>query len=71
MSHQIVIDITRLAVPTLAETKETQIQKTSTASREEFQQKPLSRRRHSRDRETDRSSSTGIKKPGKGHTHQI
>ena len=71
ISHQITVDITRLTVPILAETKITQIQKTSRASREESLQKLPSRRSHNRDRETNTSSSTGIKQSGKGHIHEI
>ena len=71
ISHQIVVDITRLTVLVLAEIKITQIEKTSRASREEFLLKLPSRRSHNRDRETNTSSSTGIKQSGKGHTHEI
>ena len=70
ISHQIT-DITRLTVPILAKTKKTQIQKTSRASQEESLQKLPLRRSHNRDMETNTSSSTGIKKLGKGHTHEI
>ena len=55
----------------LAETKITQIQKTSRASREKSLQKLPLRRSHNRDRETNTSSSTGIKQSDKGHTHEI
>ena len=68
ISHQ--IRYTRLE-PILAETKKTQIQKTSRPSQKEFLQKSASRRSHHRDRETNRSFNTGIEKPGKGHTHEI
>ena len=70
-ASKIAVGITRLTVSILAETKKAQIQKTLRASREEFLQKPPSRRSNNRDRETNRSFSTGIKKPGKGHTHDI
>ena len=71
MPLQTTVDITRITVPILAETKKTQIQKTLKASPEEFLQKPPSRRSLNRDRETNRSSSTEIKKTGKGYTHEI
>ena len=61
----------RLTVPILAEIKKTRIQKTSRASREYALQKLPSRRSHNRDRETNTSSSTKIKKLGKGHIHEI
>ena len=63
--------ITRLTVKPLAETKKTQIQKTSRASPEKILQKLLSKGRHSREKKANRSSSTGFKNPGKGHTHEI
>ena len=56
MSHQITVDITRLTVPVSVETKKTQIQKTSRASREEFLQKPPIVKKQ---------------QPGKRHTHEI
>ena len=63
------IDITKLTVPILGETKKTQ--KTSRASREKFQQKIPSRRSYNRDRDTNKSSSTEIRKPSKGYTAEI
>ena len=57
--------------PNFSRNQETQIQKTSRASQEEFLQKLPSRGSRDRYRERNGSSSAGIKKPGKGHTHKI
>ena len=61
----------RFTVPILAEIKKNRIQKTSRASREYTLQKLPSRRSHNRDRETKTSSSTKIKKLGKGHNTKL
>ena len=69
ISHQITVAFTKCIVPVLAETKKTG--KTSRASQEEFQQRTILRRSHNKDRDTNRSSSTEIRKPGKGYTAEI